>query len=88
MGVTPKSMVAIQRVDHEGPQQSGPNAIDGQARALYQNQAEDGGGLRAQRQADADFVGALADVVGDHAIDADGGQQERDAARRSPAARC
>ena len=75
---TPKSIVPIRRVRAQAPDQAGPNAIDGQARALSQNQVPHVLGLRAQRHANADLVGALADVVGDHAVDSHRGQQERD----------
>src|SRR6185437_7199148 len=50
---------------------------------IAHEEAKDGTLLRAQRHANADFVGAQCDYVGHHAVEADGGEQERQAAEEA-----
>jgi hypothetical protein len=45
--------------------------------ALAEDELEDVAGLRAQGDADADFVGALADEIGNHTVNSHTGQEQR-----------
>src|SRR5436305_14911383 len=46
------------------------NSEQSKREALFQNEAQDIGALSAEREANADFTGALADEKGDDTIDA------------------
>src|SRR4029453_12711734 len=61
----------------EGTGQSGDNTNGGQRHSLPNDQSEHITSLRAERHADADFLGALRDGVSHHAVDAERGEQER-----------
>src|SRR6266446_5961931 len=54
-----------------------------QARSLTENEAEDIAALGAKSDADAKFLGALRDAVGDQAVDAHGGEQQSDGGKNS-----
>ena len=58
-----------------------------QQHALPDHKAEHVGGAGAQSHADADFVAPLRHAIGDHAVDADGGEQDGDAARTASSAK-
>lgn len=56
------------------------DAGDGEAQALSEDLAENDGFLRAEGDADADFVGALFGGVGDNSVETDGGEEKREEA--------
>ncbi len=61
-----------------GESDAGGDSEEGHAQALAEDEAQDVRTLRAERHADADFAGALADQIRDDAVDPDAGEQERE----------
>ena len=51
--------------------------------AAANDERDDFPAARAEREPDAELALALSDAVGDHAVDADAGQQQRDARKRA-----
>src|SRR4029434_3607259 len=66
--------------ENEGTAQTGDNTNRGQRHSLPNDQSEHTTALRAERHADANFLGALRDGVSHYAVDAERGEQERGAA--------
>ena len=65
--------------DGKGAEQSGGDSGGSEADGFAEDEAIDGAALRAERDADADLAGTLADGVGDDAIQSDHAQQQREA---------
>src|SRR5262249_49183622 len=62
----------------EGASQSEDDAVEGQPRALHKDEREYVLRAGAESDADADFLAALRDEIGDDAIDADRSQEQRE----------
>src|SRR2546427_6020057 len=69
--------------DRQGGGNSQCEAEQRQTGSVTQDEAEDIAALRAEGDADAEFLGALRDAVGDQAVDAHGGKQQSDGGKNS-----
>src|SRR5712664_2200772 len=69
--------------DRQGGGNSQCEAEQRQTSSVTQDEAEDIPALGAEGNADAEFLGALGDAVGDEAVDAHGGKQQSDAGKNS-----
>src|SRR2546428_11175226 len=66
----------------EGAEQADGGADERELRAGSEDEAGDVSGLGTQREADAEFAGALGHGAGDDAVDAQGGQTEPERGQR------
>src|SRR5271156_6118923 len=73
-----EQQVGHQAREREGGREAERNSDDRELQPFAENLEQNFALLRAQRHADANFVDALSDEVGDYAVDADAGEQERD----------
>jgi hypothetical protein len=78
-----KRLDAEEQRGHEARGGRGPGDADGDAehahaQALEENEPGNIAALRAERHADADFVGALLDGLAEHAVSAYGGEKQRE----------
>ena len=70
-------MIAWSRRAHPpSPAQADGGAKHGEAQSLAQNQPEDVAPLGAERHANADLIRPLGDKAGDHAVEANGREQQ------------
>src|SRR5690242_14240652 len=69
--------------DPDGAEQPRTDSSSKNNQHVAQNQAKNRTSLRAKGHADTDFMRSLRDNVGDDSIEADGGEQERQAAEEA-----
>ena len=78
LGFTLKSMLPRKRVTPNDAAVPMATPISGQHDAVADDAAQHVSGLRAERHADADLVGAACDLVREQAIEPDTRQQKRE----------
>ena len=64
--------------EEEGGDEAGEDAEGGELEGAGENELEDVGAGRAERDADADLFVSLGDEIGDDAVDAEAGEGERE----------
>src|SRR5271155_2293581 len=77
-GADAEQQIGHQAREREGSHKPDRSSDDRELQPFAENLEQNFALLRAQRHADANFVGALSYEVGDYAVDADAGEQERD----------
>ena len=76
MGIYAEEHVGDEAAETEGSEESCGYSEECHFSGLRKNHERDAAGLRAEGHANADFLGALANDVGNHAVDAERGEDE------------
>ena len=82
-GADLEEQTAKERGGAERAQNSGSDADDGEDAGFAEDELVDGAALGSEGHADTDLAGALADGVGDDAVEADDAEEERESGEAS-----
>ena len=78
VGCTPNNSDAINRLRPKCAGEAGGDADDRKEKAIPHDLRQDAEAIGAERHPDADFTAPFGHHVGEHAVGADGGEQQRE----------